>query len=88
MQETCSKRTSRKQIADYPSTWADKFYNTFFPADVIAKFNALPDYAMDKKERIDFRGFHNAPEDVWQTGDYKHDTWKLMQRDTTKLQYT
>ena len=68
----------RKTVADYPSTWADKFYNTFFPADVIAKFNALPDYAMDKKERIDFRGFTNAPEDVWQTGEYKHDTWKLM----------
>lgn len=67
----------KKTEADYPSTWADKFYNSFFPADVIVKFNALPNYAMATKERIDFRGFHNAPEDVWQTGDYKHDTWKL-----------
>ena len=28
--------------ADVPAHWADKMYQSFFPSDVISKFNALP----------------------------------------------
>ena len=32
-----------KAKADVPAHWADKMYQSFFPAEVIAKFKALPD---------------------------------------------
>ena len=51
----------KKTEADYPSTWADKFYNSFFPADVIVKFNALPDYALTRKNGLTFVGFIMHP---------------------------
>lgn len=71
--------------ANVPSHWADKMYQSFFPADVIAKFDALPDYAMAKKTQIDFCGFHNAPEDVFQTGCHKQDAYKC---DEVRLEFS
>jgi hypothetical protein len=65
-----------KAKANVPSHWADKFYQSFFPADDIAKFNALPDYAMETKDNFDFSGFHNAPEDVFQTASHKQSAYK------------
>ena len=75
-----------KAKADVPAHWADKFYQSFFPADVISKFNALPDYAMDSKTHIDFTGFHNAPEDVvFQTAEFKQPAYKC---DEVKLEFS
>ena len=61
---------------DVPSHWADKMYQCFFPADVIAKFDALPDYAMATKDSMEFSGFYNAPDDVFQTAEYKTSAYK------------
>jgi len=49
-----------KAEQDYPSTWADKMYDCFFPADVVAKFNALPAYAMKEETDIGFNGFRGV----------------------------
>lgn len=60
-----------------PAHWADKVYECFFPADVRQKMASLPDYVLRKQEVIEVTGWVNAPEDVWQTGDYTHQTWML-----------
>ena len=39
---------------------------------------SLPDYVLRTSEYIEVGGFANAPEDVWQTGDYTHQTWMLQ----------
>jgi hypothetical protein len=75
-----------KAKADVPAHWADKFYQSFFPADVISKFNALPPYAMESKTHIDFTGFHNAPEDVvFQTAEFKQPAYKC---DEVRLEFS
>lgn len=80
------KESIDKAKADVPAHWADKFYQSFFPADDIAKFNALPDYAMAKKTHIDFTGFHNAPEDiVFQTAEFKKPAYKC---DEVRLEFS
>ena len=61
-----------------PAHWADKVYECFFPADVRQKMASLPDYVLRTSEYIEVGGFANAPEDVWQTGDYTHQTWMLQ----------
>ncbi len=67
-----------KQAKDnVPAHWADKVYECFFPADVRQKMASLPDYVLRTSECIDVSGWANAPEDVWQTGDYIHKTWTL-----------
>jgi hypothetical protein len=60
---------------DVPAHWADKIYECLFPADVIAKFNALPDYALRLNDSINFNGFENAPSDVYQTAEHNTNTW-------------
>ena len=60
-----------------PAHWADKVYECFFPADVRQKMASLPDYVLRKQEVIEVTGWINAPEDVWQTGEYVHKTWSL-----------
>ena len=68
-----------KQAKDnVPAHWADKVYECFFPADVRQKMASLPDYVLRTSEYIEVGGFANAPEDVWQTGDYTHQTWMLQ----------
>lgn len=68
-----------KQAKDnVPAHWADKAYECFFPADVRQKMASLPDYVLRTSEYIEVGGFANAPEDVWQTGDYTHQTWMLQ----------
>tara|TARA_R100000231_G_scaffold124251_1_gene94497 strand:- start:1543 stop:2229 length:687 start_codon:yes stop_codon:yes gene_type:complete len=65
-------------IRNIPTHWADKVYECFFPANVRNTMASLPDYVLPKKEFIEISGWHNAPQDiVWQTGAYKHQTWKL-----------
>ena len=67
-----------KQAMDnVPAHWADKVYECFFPADVRQKMTSLPDYVLRKQEHIEVTGWVNAPEDVWQTGEYIHKTWQL-----------
>lgn len=67
-----------KQARDnVPAHWADKVYECFFPADVRQKMASLPDYVLRKSEYVEVSGWSNAPEDVWQTGDYRHQTWML-----------
>ena len=67
-----------KQAKDnVPAHWADKVYECFFPADVRQKMASLPDYVLRKQEVIEVTGWVNAPEDVWQTGAYQHQTWML-----------
>jgi hypothetical protein len=69
-----------KQAKDnVPAHWADKVYECFFPADVRQKMASLPDYVLRKQEHIEITGWANAPEDVWQSGDYTHQTWMLCQ---------
>ena len=79
------KANIEKAKADVPSHWADKMYQSFFPADDIAKFNALPDYAMDRKDHIDFCGFHNAPDDMFQTAEHKQSAYKC---DEIRLEFS
>jgi hypothetical protein len=62
---------------DVPAHWADKVYECLFSQVVRDQMKALPDYALRKADHIDISGWTNAPEDVWQTGDYKHNTWQL-----------
>ena len=62
--------------ADVPAHWADKMYQSFFPSDVISKFNALPDYAMKTESVLAFGGFFNAPEDVFQTAEHKQKAYE------------
>ena len=75
----------KKARDDVPAHWADKMYQCFFPAEVITKFKALPDYAMDKEEGMSFEGFHNEPEDVFQTAEY---STKVYRCDTVRLQFS
>lgn len=56
------KESIKKAEENYPTTWADKMYDCFFPADVVAKFNALPAYAMKEQPHIDFNGFRGMPD--------------------------
>ena len=70
---------------DIPSHWADKMYQSFFPADVIAKFDALPAHVMQEKESLDFEGFLYAPEDVFQTAEYKT---KAYECSTIRLEFS
>lgn len=75
----------KKAKDDVPAHWADKMYQCFFPAEIIAKFKALPDYAMDKEETITFCGFHNEPEDVFQTAEH---TTKAYRCEGVRLQFS
>ena len=79
------KESIDKAKADVPAHWADKLYQSFFPADVIAKFNALPDYAMKKEANLNFAGFYNAPEDVFQTAEYKRNAYEC---DEIRLEFS
>lgn len=79
------KANIEKAKNDVPAHWADKMYQCFFPAEIIAKFKALPDYAMDKEESITFCGFHNDPEDVFQTAEH---TTKTYRCDGVRLQFS
>ena len=79
------KQNIEKAKANVPSHWADKMYQSFFPADDIAKFNALPDYVMDTKTHIDFSGFQNAPEDVFQTAAHKQSAYEC---DDIRLEFS
>tara|TARA_Y100000004_G_scaffold28072_1_gene28777 strand:+ start:435 stop:1094 length:660 start_codon:yes stop_codon:yes gene_type:complete len=54
------KQSISKAEQDFPTTWADKIYDCFFPADVVAKFNALPAYAMKEETDIGFTGFRGV----------------------------
>tara|TARA_Y100000816_G_scaffold292010_1_gene285396 strand:+ start:6094 stop:6774 length:681 start_codon:yes stop_codon:yes gene_type:complete len=67
----------QKAKDNVPAHWADKVYECFFPADVRQKMASLPDYVLRKSEYVDVSGWANAPEDVWQTGAYQHQTWML-----------
>ena len=74
-----------KAKADIPAHWADKIYQGFFPADDIAKFNALPPHVMQEKQSLDFEGFFNAPEDVFQTSTHKQ---KAYECETVRLEFS
>ena len=74
-----------KAKADVPAHWADKIYQGFFPADDIAKFNALPPHVMQEKQSLDFEGFFNAPEDVFQTSTHKQ---KAYECETVRLEFS
>ena len=79
------KANIEKAKADVPAHWADKMYQCFFPAEIIAKFKALPDYAMDK-EGVSFTGFHNAPDsEVFETDEHRQDIYNC---NTIKLQFS
>lgn len=62
-----------------PAHWADKVYRCFFPQNVRDTMASLPDYVLRKQDHIEITGWINAPEDVWQTGAYQHQTWMLAQ---------
>jgi hypothetical protein len=79
------KQNIDKAKADVPAHWADKIYQGFFPADDIAKFNALPAHVMAEKQSLDFEGFFNAPEDVFQTATHKQ---KAYECSTIKLEFS
>lgn len=73
-------------VDNIPTHWADKVYECFFPADVRQKMASLPDYVLRTAEHIDVSGWTNAPEDVWQTGEYIHKTWSL--ESTIRLKFS
>ena len=79
------KQNIDKAKADVPAHWADKIYQGFFPADDIAKFNALPAHVMQEKGSLDFEGFFNAPEDVFQTATHKQ---KAYECETVRLEFS
>lgn len=90
------KETVRKKARDmfstqvqqaqssYDSTWGDRIYDKLFSADDIAKFNALPAWAMSSKDSLELEGFYGN-DDVWQTADIKVNTWSL--RDNINLHF-
>jgi len=61
----------------FPDEWHTRIYETMFSAEDRAKFYALPDWAMERKERILFGGFTNCPDDVWQSSVAKVKTWSV-----------
>jgi len=67
----------KQAIDNVPAHWGEKVYESFFPLDVRQKMASLLDYVLRKTESIDVSGWANAPEDVWQTGAYRHQTWML-----------
>ena len=67
----------KQAINNVPAHWADKVYECLFPVDVRNAMASLPDYVLRKQEVLEVTGWANAPEDVWQSGDYKHNTWRL-----------
>ena len=76
-----------KQAQDnVPAHWADKVYRCFFPQNVRDTMASLPDYVLRKSEYIEVSGWINAPEDVWQTGEYIHKTWSL--ESTVRLSFS
>ncbi len=79
------KQNIDKAKADVPAHWADKIYQGFFPADDIAKFNALPPHVMQEKNSLDFEGFFNAPEDVFQTSTHKQNAYECS---TIRLEFS
>jgi hypothetical protein len=79
------KQNIDKAKADVPAHWADKIYQGFFPADDIAKFDALPAHVMAEKQSLDFEGFFNAPEDVFQTATHKQ---KAYECSTVRLEFS
>lgn len=66
----------RTAKANVPSHWADKIYENFFSAEDVAKFNALPAWAMKTMSSIQFGGFYNAPSDVYQTAHHRTDAYR------------
>ena len=76
----------QKAKDNVPAHWADKAYECFFPADVRQKMASLPDYVLRKQDHIEITGWINAPEDVWQTGEYIHKTWSL--ESTVRLSFS
>jgi hypothetical protein len=70
------KKAFDEAKADVPAHWADKMYQSFFPSDIIAKFNALPSYAMKEELMVGFTGFSNAPEDVFQTAEFSRKAYE------------
>ena len=76
-----------KQAMDnVPAHWADKVYRCFFPQNVRDAMASLPDYVLRKQDHIEITGWINAPEDVWQTGEYIHKTWSL--ESTVRLSFS
>lgn len=76
-----------KQAKDnVPAHWADKVYRCFFPQNVRDAMASLPDYVLRKQDHIEITGWINAPEDVWQTGEYIHKTWSL--ESTVRLSFS
>ena len=67
-----------KQAKDnVPAHWADKVYRCFFPQNVRDAMASLPDYVLRTQEQIEITGWTNAPDNVWQSGAYQHQTWML-----------
>lgn len=60
----------------FDPTWGDKIYDKLFSAEDIAKFNALPKWAMATKSELDFEGFYGN-DDVWQTATTRVNTWRV-----------
>mgnify|MGYP005726487817 CR=1 FL=1 len=76
-----------KQAKDnVPAHWADKVYECFFPQNVRNAMASLPDYVLRTSDGIEISGWANAPEDVWQTSVYQHQTWMLSS--TVKLTFS
>lgn len=63
-------------LKSHPTDWADRMYECFFPPEVKAQMDALPDYMLDTKGVLDFTGFDNAPNDYWQTSHCTLKTWE------------
>jgi hypothetical protein len=70
---------------NFPAEWHTRIYDTMFSAEDRAKFDALPDWVMERKEKIDFAGFMNCPDDVWQTSVTRLKTWAL--NDSVNLEF-
>jgi len=70
---------------NFPAEWHTRIYDTMFSAEDRAKFDALPDWAMEKKDKVSFAGFMNCPDDVWQSSATKVKTWAL--HDEVSLQF-
>lgn len=67
----------REAKDSFPAEWHTRIYDTMFSAEDRAKFNALPDWAMERKDKILFGGFTNCPDDVWQSSVTKVKTWSV-----------
>jgi len=64
-----------KAELDVPAHWADRIYETMFRESDRRVMASAPDYMFATQEQIRLGGFDRAPDDWYQTGEFKMQVW-------------